>query len=402
MGNKSVIHRAALMLLLLTLRGSLHCNGLTVDPPEDLVILDPGHLGHLYITWSPPSSLINMTECPKLYQLEYFNTYKNSWTAIRTPQLSYSAQFDLMKDVTVRAYTLLSGPCDNGTMIRSTSYAELVQKPPSTGVAGTAVKNFSCVFYNMDTMECKWERSPRTPADSKQRLYFWHKKLERAEECPKYIISGGVRRGCNFTGKTLPDFSDINFCINGSSPEGALEAAFFSLQTQNHVKPGTAEKLHLQTHPDGQLEIQWARPAGKVPGHCLEWEVERSQEGPDGKSTLQQILTEETSLTLPLIHGTERNCFRVRSKVHKYCAETGFWSEWSRLSCHPEMKEFTSKPEWDMIQVYVCVAIAIITTLVLTLCLVAVLKVRSRQEKKLDSLLTTLFARNSVLTVVEA
>lgn len=43
--------------------------------------------------------------------------------------------------------------------------------------------------------------------------------------------------------------------------------------------------------------------------------------------------------------------------------------------CVLEMKEVTSKPEWDMIQVYVYVAIAIITTLVVTLCLMAVLKV---------------------------
>lgn len=52
----------------------------TVDPPEDLVIFDPGHLGHLEIRWSPPARLINKTECPKHYQLEYFSTYKGGWT----------------------------------------------------------------------------------------------------------------------------------------------------------------------------------------------------------------------------------------------------------------------------------------------------------------------------------
>ncbi|XP_029376027.1 interleukin-13 receptor subunit alpha-2 isoform X2 [Echeneis naucrates] len=326
---------ALILLLSLTWRESTRCNGLTVDPPDHLVAVDPGHLGLLEITWSPPASWIDVPDCQKLYQLEYFNTYEHSWTAIRTPRESYRAQFDLMKDIRVRVYTLLRGPCTNGTTVKSMNYTELVQKPPSAGVAGTAVKDFVCVYHNMEYMECNWKRSPRIPANSQQRLYFWHKDLEQTEECPKYILSGGVRSGCNFTGRTLPDFTDINFCINGSSAKGLLEPAFTTLQIQNQVKPGTTEKLHLQSRPDGQLEARWERPVGKVPGHCLEWEVEHSQESPDGKITSEQILTEQMNLTLSGTLGNERHCFRVRSKLHKYCVDRAIWSEWSRPTCYP-------------------------------------------------------------------
>ncbi|XP_044227734.1 interleukin-13 receptor subunit alpha-2 isoform X1 [Thunnus albacares] len=396
-----LIYHAALMLLLINWRMGMHCNELSVDPPEDLAILDPGHLGRLEITWSPPASLINRSECPKLYQLEYFDTYKNSWTAIRTVWRTYTAQFDLMKDVRVRAYTLLNGPCTNGTLIKSTSYTELVQKPPSTGLVGTAVEDFVCVFHNMEYMKCNWGISQKMPADSQQTLYFWHKKLEQTEECPKYSISNGVRSGCDFTGTPLPDFTDINLCVNGSSPEGPLKPTYISLQIQNHVKPETTEKLHLQTGPNTQMEINWEYSVGKIPGTCLEWEVEHNQEGPDGKMLLQQILTKQTNLTLPSIHNNERNCFRVRSRLHKYCAKRSFWSDWSPQTCHPEEKQTPAEPGWDMVPVYVYTAVAIITILVLSLCVWAVLKVRrSRQVKKLDSL-TTLFARNSALSVAE-
>lgn len=51
-----------------------------VDPPDDLMILDPGFLGYLNISWSPPASLTNATECPILYQLEYFDTYSGRWS----------------------------------------------------------------------------------------------------------------------------------------------------------------------------------------------------------------------------------------------------------------------------------------------------------------------------------
>lgn len=50
----------------------------TVSPPKNLVITDPGHLGQLEITWNPPDSLPNVTECSVRYQLEY-NTYRESW-----------------------------------------------------------------------------------------------------------------------------------------------------------------------------------------------------------------------------------------------------------------------------------------------------------------------------------
>lgn len=57
------------------------------------------------------------------------------WQAVRTPKSSYSAQFDLMKEVRVRVATLLSGPCTGGRMTKSKNYTELVRKPPSTGAS---------------------------------------------------------------------------------------------------------------------------------------------------------------------------------------------------------------------------------------------------------------------------
>ena len=130
-------------------------------------------------------------------------------------------------------------------------------------------------------------------------------------------MTHGGRSGCNFTGKSLPDFTDINFCVNGSSPEGPLRPSFTTLQTQNHgayanpalntsvielvllcsacqnllfcaflVKPAATEELHLQTGPDRQMDLRWEDPAGDVPGHCLEYEVEHSQEGADAEEIL--------------------------------------------------------------------------------------------------------------------
>lgn len=393
---------ATLMLLLITLKERIYCNGLTVNPPESLVITDPGHLGHLEIAWNPPDSLTNMTECSVRYQLEYYNSYRDSWAGIRTDKRTYSAQFDLMKDVRVRVYTLLNGPCTNNTMIKSTNYTELIQKPANTGVLGTEALDFTCVFHNMEYTECKWRRSEKMPANSQHELYFWHKELGQAVECPQYIKSGGVRRGCKFADESLPLFTDINFCLNGTSDEGPLRPTFTSLQIQNHVKCAATEKLHLQTGPD-KLELHWEHPDGKVPGHCLEYEVEHNKEGPDGKQSSKDSLADgQTSLTLSSIDSSKRHCFRVRSKVHKYCATTSYWSDWSHPVCQPEEKEAAPEPEWDGVPVYVYIAVAIIATLVLSLCAWAMFKLKKpAQEKKVESLLTSLFAKSPLLGPTE-
>uniref|UniRef100_A0A672G6R0 Interleukin 13 receptor, alpha 2 n=1 Tax=Salarias fasciatus TaxID=181472 RepID=A0A672G6R0_SALFA len=303
----------------------------SVSPPEDLQVLDPGHLGHMVITWSPPVNMDSMTECTVQYQLEYFNTYRNSWSAIRTKLTTYSAQFDLMKDVRVRVYTLLGGPCTNNTMIMSANYTEVIQKPSDTGIMDTEIRDFKCVFQNMEYMECKWTRSPNTPAKSQLNLFFWHEELDQAEECPKYIFSRGIRRGCNFTEKPLPDFTDINFCVNGSSPQGPLKQTFISLQIQNYVKPAAVEKMYLQTGPDLQLELHWEPPAGSIPEHCLEWEVKCSRGDPVAKLLPSST---EISLSLPSAGRDKRRCYKVRSKLHKYCADKSFWSDWSQKICH--------------------------------------------------------------------
>lgn len=45
----------------------------------------------------------------------------------------------------------------------------------------------------------------------------------------------------------------------------------------------------------------------------------------------KQIFTKQTNLTVP--SSRYRTCFRVRSRLHKYCADKSFWSDWSRATC---------------------------------------------------------------------
>ncbi|XP_013862076.1 interleukin-13 receptor subunit alpha-2 [Austrofundulus limnaeus] len=384
------------LVLFLTLL-FMTCSGLTVDPPEDLSVFDSGRLGYLDITWSPPSSLVNLTKCQIQYQLEYFNSFRNQWAVLRTTKKSYRAQFDLSKDVSVRVYTLMDGPCADNKMQMSENYTQLVQKPPSTGIADTEAKDFTCVFYNMERVECMWTRSLRTPADSQLSLYYWCKLLELAVECPKYILSGGVRSGCQFPRNSLAEFSDIIFCVNGSSSEGSLKPVFASLQIQNHIKPAAVEKMDLKTSSDEQLELLWENPVRILPGHCMEWEVEHSHERPDGNRTLRTIEIEETtSLTLPFSPHMERDCFRIRSKLSTYCVDKSLRSDWSDKVCYPEKVKAAPELKSNLVPVYICIIVAVTILLVVSVCVWAtIIMKKTEPEKKLDSLLASLFAKTS-------
>ena len=55
------------------------------------------------------------------------------WQSLRTSSTAYRTQFDLSKDIKVRLHTLLKGPCANNMKVKSTNFAELIQKPPTTG-----------------------------------------------------------------------------------------------------------------------------------------------------------------------------------------------------------------------------------------------------------------------------
>ncbi|KAJ8246920.1 hypothetical protein GJAV_G00256800 [Gymnothorax javanicus] len=304
---------------------------ITVDPPSSIHITDPGHLGELYITWKPPASLKNRTDCAVRYQLQYFDTYEEEWTTIRTRQRSYSAQFDLGKNVHVRLQTLLGGPCRSGSKEIQSLPAEVLLEPQAVGLPGTKINDFNCVYYQREYMNCTWHQGHETPPKARHHLYFWHREMDRAMECPRYLQIHGHRSGCRFSRHYLLEFTEFNVCVNGSSADAPLQPAYFSLRLQNYVKPGVIDGLSLETVPDGEVSLKWTPPKGRIPEGCLQYEVEyRSMDSDELRAV---NLTRENFLTISCSDQCERFCFRVRSRVLEFCADGGFWSDWSHKHC---------------------------------------------------------------------
>lgn len=385
----SMAGRFSLTQVLIILK-FVHCR---VDPPQDLAISDPGHLGNLEIRWSPFQEHIWMKkQCSVLYELHYHDSYSSSWTSVRTSQTSFKAQFDLTQEVKVCVYTLISGECMGGSTAKSKNCTEVIQKPDTAGVNG--LQDLTCVYFNMEHMVCRWKRGSQMPAQSQEALHYWHRDLAQAKECPCYIISEGFRSGCNFSGTELPTFSNINLCVNASSAR-PVRALYSSLQIQNIVKPKATGEVHVEAGADGQLRVLWDSPTGKIPQHCLKWEVQERRESHDGKQTLQQVISTETAVTLAL-PDNETSCLSVRSMLNKYCAKSGLWSDWSPPVCYPEEKQLASASRRDMLPQHMYIAVIFVAALVLGLCVWAAVTLGlARQVKIKDSSLCRLFDKSS-------
>uniref|UniRef100_A0A3B4A177 Fibronectin type-III domain-containing protein n=1 Tax=Periophthalmus magnuspinnatus TaxID=409849 RepID=A0A3B4A177_9GOBI len=304
-----------------------------LDPPENLTITDPGHLGNLEISWSPSQEQVRMKEqgqCLVLYELHYYDSYSSSWTvsSIRTTQTSFRAQFDLGQEVKVRIYTLISGACADGRTAKSKNFTEVVQKPDMAGQNG--LQDFICLYYYMEHLFCSWKRSSKMPAKAQEAFYYWHREMAHTKECPFYILSGGFRSGCNFSGTDLPTFSDINLCVNMSSDD-PVRPLYVTLQIQNIVKPKPPGDLRVEAGADKQLRVHWGSPAGRIPQHCLLWQVQTRREGQEEKPT-QLNCCNSMYITLLM------SCLRVRCMLNKYCANSGVWSDWSPSVCYPGME----------------------------------------------------------------
>lgn len=374
----------------------VHCR--VVDPPQNLTIINPGHLGHLEIHWSPSKEHTWMKEhCTVLYEPHYYDSYRNSWNSIRTSRTSFTAVFDLAQEVKVCVYTVISGACAGGGRVKSQNCTEVIQKPDRAGVEG--IQDLTCVYYNLEHVICRWKRSSKMPAQAHETLYYWYRELAHPKECPRYVISDGFRSGCNFTGTKLPSFTNVNLCVNASSAH-PVRALYSSLKMHNFVKVKAAGEVRVEAGADGQIRVYWDCPTEKIPCYCLQWEVEERRESRDGKQTLQQIFSTETAVMLNLTDD-ESSCLRVRSMLNKYCGPGGLWSDWSPPVCYPEKKHLASASGRDMLPVFIPVVFG--AALILGLSVWAVVTLgRLKIVRTRDSSHSSLFDKSSAQFLPDA
>ncbi|XP_078268387.1 interleukin-13 receptor subunit alpha-2-like isoform X2 [Rhinoraja longicauda] len=357
---------------------------ITVDPPTDLQIIDPGHLGPLHIHWKAPLNLTSENICMVRYMLTYCNVDSTNCKRIITRQLKHTDGFNLNKGVIVKVRTLVKEHCENESDLHS-EWMEMTYLPL---MEDSKIKNLQCIVYNLEYMDCLWENGASSPNDIDYRLYYWHEELEQVMKCNNYIKNQGHTVGCHFYNDSLIEFSDFNICINGTSRLGPVMPAYYMFQLQDLIKPAAPYEINMTASKNG-IYLEWKPPAGNIKTHCLEYEVNFSEENADWKS---KVLPDETTSTFLNITAKPKFCVRLRAAVNMFCADDSFWSEWSSTLC---LKDYPAEEEHTIIKLNLFRELILLTTLV-SISLVLLVGVlvywvrwkRSFSNKKVNMLLT--------------
>ncbi|XP_030065486.1 interleukin-13 receptor subunit alpha-2 [Microcaecilia unicolor] len=342
-----------LTMLCLLASSNIH---ISVNPPNDFQIIDPGYLGYLNIQWHAPSNLSNLSYCTVRYKLQYRSTDSKRWTAVITKKLQYSAGFDLNTGAVAKIQTLLKGQCTNESEIQS-KWIETTFWPSLQGTLESKIKTFHCSFYNWEYVGCIWQPGTNLPPEANYELYYWYYGLDRAMPCKNYTQLNKINVGCIFQEQDLIEYTEIYFRVTGFLGSTPLRSSYSILELQNIVVPAPPEQLLLarsQAKPE-EILFKWKPPEGKVAPQCLQYEVQFKAAENSWESMPVQRATELTFLEPKLNHTF---CARVRGQVNIFCADESFWSEWSQQECIKEPPK--AGPDVN----YLYISAGVVTTLV--------------------------------------
>uniref|UniRef100_A0A452IAH0 Fibronectin type-III domain-containing protein n=2 Tax=Gopherus agassizii TaxID=38772 RepID=A0A452IAH0_9SAUR len=349
----------------------------SVEPPRNLQIIDPGLLGHLYIEWQPPPSLLTLDQCTIKYKLKYRSTGDADWKVVFTKKLKYGDGFDLSKRTEAKVQTLLEGHCTNESEVKS-DWTHTTFQLPSQGELESQIRDFHCVYYNWEHLTCTWQLGQLAPPGARYELYYWYEGLDHAVQCSDYIQTHGRNTGCNLQNLRQAEYIDFNVCVNGSSESTQLRPSYFTFRLQNLVKPSPPEKLSVSISAYEEIHVEWSPPAGGTPPHCLDYEVQLTEHDGDADAPWTAVSTQvETTFTFSQANRSRATCVRVRGKTNMFCANKGFWSEWTRKCFYVSRK--------DEKQLFILIAVVLsFLTVIIIFIFAAQHKKRTNGEKNIS------------------
>ncbi|NWY62771.1 I13R2 protein, partial [Chionis minor] len=310
-----------------------------VAPPQDLQITDPGLLGSLDIEWKPPPNVQTFSECTVKYECEYRNAGDRDWKVIFTRKLKFRAGFDLGRTAEVKVRTLLEGRCTNDAEVQS-DWIYATFQVPLQGKLESEVQNFHCVYHDWEYLKCTWQPGLLAPHDVHYGLYYWYEGLERAAQCHDYIQDDGINIGCMLQNLSRAEYKDLSVCVNGSAAAAPLRPFYVTLRLHNLAKPSPPKQLVVSTSAAEELRVAWSPPGGETPPQCLEYEVQLAEDTGDAEAAWASVSTQtETALTISRANQSRVSCVRVRGRTNIFCADRGFWSEWTQECFSVSRKE---------------------------------------------------------------
>ncbi|NWI11474.1 I13R2 protein, partial [Crypturellus soui] len=301
-----------------------------VAPPRALRIADPGLLGSLDVQWEPPLDVRSSDECTVRYRFEYRNAGDRDWKVIFTRKLKFRVGFDLSRTAEAKVQTLLEGRCTDHMEVQS-EWIQARFQVPLQGDLESGVRDFHCIYHDWERLRCTWQPGLRAPRGAQYGLYYWYEGLEHAEQCDHYTQAHGINVGCTLQNLSQAEYKDLTICVNGSAATAQLRPFYITVRLQNLAKPSPPEGLEVSVSGAEELRVTWRPPGRGTPPQCLEYELQLTAEPGDRAAAWQSVSTQmETAFTIPKENQSRVSCVRVRGRTNIFCADQGFWSEWTQ------------------------------------------------------------------------
>ncbi|KAF7706264.1 interleukin-13 receptor subunit alpha-2-like isoform X1 [Silurus meridionalis] len=248
-----------LMCMSFALDGLASLSG-DLPPPENLSLSWDSSVLSLRVNWREPVGL--GTDCKVNYTIAIYNEQKcpprsNTSEKHRTDRLNFEHSISKEDEICV-GITTNPMDCENKKASKEV-YKHL--SPPRA-----LVKNFNCVYYANETMNCTWTVVKSTPD---LQLFYREEQNNKAilKHCMSYITYGNMKTGCHLHDKGLTFQKNVYFVINGTGENQLINNRFMVdiSESVKILKPKVSitqegERLHFQTIT-----------SNFIPSHCLKY-----------------------------------------------------------------------------------------------------------------------------------
>ncbi|XP_059507493.1 interleukin-13 receptor subunit alpha-1-like isoform X1 [Stegostoma tigrinum] len=314
-----------LMSASLVTEGSHDCTWTeTVTPPTDLTVTLKG-IGFINSTWTwkLPSYLENSTK-----EIKFESVFKYDgaeWDERkRKKDMTREDKVILNQGITFRVKALAI----NGDTCQESNWTEKYI-PPAEGDANTAVRNFGCIFYNLEYINCTWDIGSKTPANTVYNFNYWQKGMDVIQNCTSYISKDGrLNVGCHLQRDQFDDEQDLHICVSGNSSSAKIKPFFYNLEAASFVQLSPPWGINI-SKMNKVFWINWS-PAAHWNQKCVIYEIRRKSSMSSDwiVHELSSFKTSNPEMKIPDADPNVKNVVQVRAR-YNICGDDGIWSEWS-------------------------------------------------------------------------
>ncbi|XP_067903971.1 interleukin-13 receptor subunit alpha-1-like isoform X2 [Heterodontus francisci] len=309
------------LLILPRTEGKNCCTwSVALPPPTNLTLTLKG-IGFINSIWAwkPPSDLENATKLSVRYESS-FKYDGAEWQGRKiNPRLNRTEMVILNQGITFRVKALLE---PRSCVCRESNWTE-IYIPPEEGDADTAVRNFKCIYYNFEYINCTWDFGSKTPSDTVYDFHYWQDGMDVIQTCTNSISKDGRAAGCHLQHDQFNDQHDLNTCVTGVSASAKIKPFFCNLESASFVKLCPPWGINI-SNTGNVFDLTW-----EIPAHwnqrCVTYQIRR-------KSCMSRswivydFMNPEARITDA--DPNVKNIVQVRAK-YTYCGDWGIWSEWS-------------------------------------------------------------------------